>query len=594
MTKSILSYVLLVVLIIFSLSLAEELETLFVDGEGEIYYIDGNYTYALSRYDVNVKDPFENGVAGVELECEIHYRIKFHEYSDWEDRVANITGITGPDGHAAFVLMVTVYYDEIPDTVVVVGGPISPDGLAEQGIFVTIVEEPENPESTIGWPKYEFDCQEVWITNIPCGYSIIYSPNTYTIHSIAVVTYLALNSADDLDGNHVADVFEQSLAQKFCPSLVLHSGDQGVCPEPVDIMMVDMTNSNNYMYTDLWNGLGQHVPQHPRTDEQWYVYQLHSSNTYFPPSNGLFWPSDNYSYFNGCIYGIFDPPYLATGWYQVIFHPDFGGPDCDTHSEWYSLYNQVKNNYPHTIYPHLFQNGNETVIQYWFFYPFNAFVNNHEGDWEHINVVLDSQIPSTADIIRVEYYFHFRVLNRYPPSEFHVVDQTNPVVFVGGHGELSVPLEGTWIGDGSHGSYPIFGNWIDVGARGVDEYVDGSGLYLKYNNFNLEIIPNPSAINYSQSPEMSWLKANISWGQLLISHSAGNYFLYEYSTIPIVAPFRLMSEIFKNIPNDVGNVAPVGPAHNDGWNDVGSSPDGYSFTWYIENPPLMQSWAPPY
>ncbi|MEW5766517.1 MAG: hypothetical protein AB1797_02675 [bacterium] len=30
--------------------------------------------------------------------------------------------------------------------------------------------------------------------------------------------------------------FEKELAQKFCPSLQLHSGDRGVCPKSVEIM----------------------------------------------------------------------------------------------------------------------------------------------------------------------------------------------------------------------------------------------------------------------------------------------------------------------------------------------------------------------
>ena len=30
--------------------------------------------------------------------------------------------------------------------------------------------------------------------------------------------------------------------------------------------------------------------------------------------------------------------------------------------------------------------GYEFVLQYWFFYPYNDGANNHEGDWEHINV----------------------------------------------------------------------------------------------------------------------------------------------------------------------------------------------------------------
>jgi len=47
------------------------------------------------------------------------------------------------------------------------------------------------------------------------------------------------------------------------------------------------------------------------------------------------------------------------------------------------------------IYAHFFiqeesNNAYEFVIQYWFFYPFNDGGNNHEGDWEHINVRITS------------------------------------------------------------------------------------------------------------------------------------------------------------------------------------------------------------
>ena len=33
----------------------------------------------------------------------------------------------------------------------------------------------------------------------------------------------------------------------------------------------------------------------------------------------------------------------------------------------------------------------ELVFQYWFFYPFNDGVNNHEGDWEHVNVSVSAR-----------------------------------------------------------------------------------------------------------------------------------------------------------------------------------------------------------
>src|SRR5204863_7068580 len=68
----------------------------------------------------------------------------------------------------------------------------------------------------------------------------------------------------------------------------------------------------------------------------------------------------------------------------------------------------------------------ELVFQYWFFYPYNDAANTHEGDWEHINVVVTPrrqgpeplttammegllrELVPTQDFVirRVEYYFH--------------------------------------------------------------------------------------------------------------------------------------------------------------------------------------------
>ena len=35
------------------------------------------------------------------------------------------------------------------------------------------------------------------------------------------------------------------------------------------------------------------------------------------------------------------------------------------------------------------------VVQYWLFYPFNDGGNNHEGDWEHINVLITTRASAT-------------------------------------------------------------------------------------------------------------------------------------------------------------------------------------------------------
>ncbi len=78
--------------------------------------------------------------------------------------------------------------------------------------------------------------------------------------------------------------------------------------------------------------------------------------------------------------------------------------------------------------------GVQLVLQYWFFYPYNDGGNNHEGDWEHIHVIVsprhlvEQTAMSEADMLRlldgewldatgddqlvmkrVEYYFHSKV-----------------------------------------------------------------------------------------------------------------------------------------------------------------------------------------
>ncbi|NUM67738.1 hypothetical protein HUU39_21125, partial [candidate division KSB1 bacterium] len=85
--------------------------------------------------------------------------------------------------------------------------------------------------------------------------------------------------------------------------------------------------------------------------------------------------------------------------------------------------------------------GYEFILQYWFFYPFNDGGNNHEGDWEHINVAVTingngllsaeeirlilASDSAAADeqlvISRLEYYFHHKVM---------ILDFLNPNVYL--------------------------------------------------------------------------------------------------------------------------------------------------------------------
>jgi len=50
--------------------------------------------------------------------------------------------------------------------------------------------------------------------------------------------------------------------------------------------------------------------------------------------------------------------------------------------------------YPKTVYGHVVDDGGNTVVQYWFYYAYNPGTwNNHEGDWEMIEVLLSGSSP---------------------------------------------------------------------------------------------------------------------------------------------------------------------------------------------------------
>jgi hypothetical protein len=52
-------------------------------------------------------------------------------------------------------------------------------------------------------------------------------------------------------------------------------------------------------------------------------------------------------------------------------------------------------NLRYTVYSHILNSGQTTIIQYWMFYAFNkGIMNQHEGDWEMVQVVLSSGKPN--------------------------------------------------------------------------------------------------------------------------------------------------------------------------------------------------------
>ena len=64
-------------------------------------------------------------------------------------------------------------------------------------------------------------------------------------------------------------------------------------------------------------------------------------------------------------------------------------------------YEQRRQIFGDKIYAHVTRESGFTVVQYWFFYAFNpGALNQHQGDWEMIQIVLDSTETPQYAVIR--------------------------------------------------------------------------------------------------------------------------------------------------------------------------------------------------
>ncbi len=215
-----------------------------------------------------------------------------------------------------------------------------------------------------------------------------------------------------------------------------------------------------------------------------------------------------------------------------------------------------------TTYAHLFTDGSDIVIQYWFYYPFNACANRHEGEAEHVHVVVNSQNPAQAQINKVVYYYHHEKAVK-NPAQITIVDQTHAKVYVGGY-VSSWGMEG----HGSHGSYWRAGVHENINPLGDDETVDGNGLVIDFDNYsNIVILPKFSYVNNgnnninpyidSYGNNLNFMIFNGLWGHILSTPSAG-YKTYSFFYAWVNGwPFLHFLKWF-DLPEDVGNIAIAG------------------------------------
>lgn len=344
------------------------------------------------------------------------------------------------------------------------------------------------------------------------------------------------------------------LAKKFAPILLLHSakvnGTQYIPQAPESVNIVGANDWRN-----IWFNVKKSGVEFEISASDW---KENFTGTYSTTdSTGINYSSGSYANLNTefKVTGSWSHLSHPTDTYQVKAHFDFAGPDINgsdfdrnapVQGSWERHYKSVRDSFPNTIYAHIFTEdggSQRDVIQYWFFYPYNDWINNHEGDWEHINVIVSSRNPMIAVAQEVEFYFHGQAMSRkakygnngpakadYPGElgspEVPLVGN-RPLVYVGG-GSLFASQVGSdpasnliaepffnWIigtlnsdsGLQSGGSYPYRALWFEpqggIWGGVTDNYEYPNGLFPEViDNAEIVLLPNktdPSA------PD--WLKA---------------------------------------------------------------------------------------
>lgn len=207
-------------------------------------------------------------------------------------------------------------------------------------------------------------------------YTVLSSQNTVSYFTNAAGSFVVAFTGPDLDGNGVPDNLEPQLAERFAPIYKFHQNNP-LFPMPVEAVYGynnPIIINNSSIYLPLPTSSGEHG------DDDW-------SNLF----NNVLKPSFNNGSYNETVY-------------FRVFNTNFQN------------YGGASNTY--------------YVIQYWCYYPYNDASNVHEGDWEHIDVILDDWNPGYAEPVGAVYYRH-HTSKSYNWNQLEVEGE-HPVVYVGG------------------------------------------------------------------------------------------------------------------------------------------------------------------
>lgn len=238
------------------------------------------------------------------------------------------------------------------------------------------------------------------------------------------------------DGHAVDAASDSALAAKFSPILILteeRGGEWGdirvLKPERVEIVGAESADSIRFR---VYNVLGQKIGG----TRDWRSLDL--NNWQSPLPSKIDFSQNRFAFLTRKYTGrpFLDGNRYARGQYLISSYFDYPGKGPRAWNEAYfdEEGDHFGEDFPNTAYVHIYETtheaytGSVTVIQYFYFYPYNHWWNRHEGDWQRVHVVVNSRNPNDAHlkVLGVEFLIHKAHLSYYRdfPINYNLLGQT--------------------------------------------------------------------------------------------------------------------------------------------------------------------------
>lgn len=150
-------------------------------------------------------------------------------------------------------------------------------------------------------------------------------------------------------------------------------------------------------------------------------------------------------------------------------------------------YDQYREGFGDFVYARVTESMENLVVQYWFFYAFNpGSLNQHQGDWEMIEIILNS----TETPMYASYSQHFSG-EKALWSDVEKVNETHPRVYVA---------------LGSHANYFR----LYQGKLGIESDIVGNAFTLSPDDYQIVHLGEKGVGNHDSSQD--WLEYGGRWG----------------------------------------------------------------------------------